>query len=332
MPRKIIFILVFSLILSACLPPLGDAPVTATQNSEVSKTSEVLTFPAPAAAEVTVTSVPSSTPASGTATPTEGAVEFDFSALEPGIQHDLTVSELKGLSMSGDGFAVVGQYEGVDVPVVIVESNGLLATVDGGKGVRLNPNYPAGEESPADRLAQAVLAGHWRGYQEDHGAISFAQFVADLKAGKDMSYTLTGANVGENKLGTITVDPSKPTEIVGTVDEHDPNGDSWVHHTSAFGYGYYVAEKGGLRMVVRLAGDDERPEGSAYSFMSHIGQALWTLGLNEEQQSSGVDLNRELSKDIDKYTDFSEVGHPLWYVLPSDPSFQWGDTVIVTEE
>ncbi|EKD80215.1 MAG: hypothetical protein ACD_40C00176G0001 [uncultured bacterium] len=263
--------------------------------------------------------------------PTEGVGILNFANLERGVQHDLTALELKGLGLSGEGFAVTGQYEGVDINIVMMSANGLLATVDGQKGIRLNPVYPEGQGSPADRLAQAVLAGHWRGYQEDHGAISLAQFVADLKAGKDMSYTLTGAKVGENRLGTITVDPSKPIEIVGTVDEHDPNGDSWVHHTSHFGYGYFRTADGGLRLVVRLPESYNDPVKAAYIFMSSTASALWTLGLDEKQQGSGSELNN-LPKDIDKYDDYKEVGYPMWYVRPSDPSFQWGDTIIVTEE
>ncbi|PIV08765.1 hypothetical protein COS52_00960, partial [Candidatus Roizmanbacteria bacterium CG03_land_8_20_14_0_80_39_12] len=114
------------------------------------------------------------TPAETQPAPTEGAEAgiLNFASLEVGVQHDLTVPELKGLGLSGEGFAVTGKYEGLDVNIVMMSADGLLATVDGQKGIRLNPVYPEGQGSPADRLAQAVLAGHWRGYQEDHGAIS----------------------------------------------------------------------------------------------------------------------------------------------------------------
>ena len=90
--------------------------------------------------------------------PTEGVGILNFANLERGVQHDLTALELKGLGLSGEGFAVTGQYEGVDINIVMMSANGLLATVDGQKGIRLNPVYPEGQGSPADRLAQAVLA------------------------------------------------------------------------------------------------------------------------------------------------------------------------------
>lgn len=294
MRSKLIFIFLVMILLASCAAP------TATQ------TSEVLT--------ATPTQTPASTPTSTVtpepALPSYGEIDpsdFDWAALPVGVEHRLTDEDKAELGLAGNGFAETVDYEGVKVTYVMLLGPDVVEKM-GGLDITLMQNPPEGVD-PARRMAEIVLRGHHLGYQEDHGTISFDEFVQKLRDGEDMSYTVRGSEVGVNRLGLITVNPAAPVELVLQHSEHSKNGDTWIKNTIKFGYGYYRTAGGGLRVIVRTPfefdpGDDVRSP--LYTFLNHSLIGLWVLGLDEEAQASGYDVQR-IPGDTDDYESYNKM-------------------------
>jgi hypothetical protein len=103
-------------------------------------------------------------------------------------------------------------------------------------------------------MAEMVFLGHYAGYIRDRGLTEagypFEQYIADLKAGGDRSYTIWGPRL-DGSDEEFKVDPRKPVEYVTTNKKVDPDGNGrgttlLVNNSSL---GYAQLENGGLRIV-----------------------------------------------------------------------------------
>lgn len=144
----------------------------------------------------------------------------------------------------------------------------------------------------------------------------------------DLSYTLGGTKLGDNELGTITIDPRKPTQIALTHLSHGPNGDAWIKVAGVFGFGYYQTNEGGLRIIVKTGRtnleDQRRIVGTYFLFNSHLKRGLYSLGLDNNMQTNGRDWS--LLVDLDQLNssdnDMIALGKLL---MPKDPVKGYSD-------
>lgn len=210
----------------------------------------------------------------------------------------LAQTEMQEVGLMGDGIRVQTEYEGLPVDVVIVASPSIQRYFDGHAGYGLNSKLIDNEITGSQRLAQAVLLGHYRGYLEDAGKTSdkymFEQFVADLKAGKDRSYYIWGnADKDIEISGRQKVNPLAKTEIVFTNEIISDNGNASIYVTQDFRIGYYVDNNRGLRLVILPGASNisQYPERIGFYSSNSISAALWTLGWPEKTQQYGPKYN-----------------------------------------
>lgn len=254
-----------------------------------------------------------------------------WAALESDVEHQLTPVDLEILELEGKGIAIKTEFEGVPVSISVLASTDVLDGI-GGIGPALNQNLPSGQEQPSiNRLAEVVLMGHWMGYTEDHGQLPFDTYLAKWKAGEDMSYVIMGYAYGSSEATEITVDPTKPVELVAENQVNGVNGRSPIKNTTAFGYGYSLNEDGSLRIIVRNPTYTSAEHTySATSISFSIG--LWVLGLDLSEQNPGYNLEQ---LGLNAVNDDPERKMMTGIMAVNNPEKGYsgiGDTIIVSED
>jgi hypothetical protein len=143
-------------------------------------------------------------------------------------------------------------------------------------------------------MAEIVLSGQYVGYLRFSGLTEagypFEQYLADLQAGRDRSYTTWGVRPGQDD-GEFRVDPRAPVEFVATNAKVDPDGNG---RTTGFvgleGNGFQQLEKGGLRAVFMFGTEFE----NYFNFSRNLSASFMTpflyLGSHRESLQGKMPL------------------------------------------
>ncbi len=172
--------------------------------------------------------------------------------------YELSSEQLAAKHLYGSGFEINAEYEGVPVNFTAVTSEGNLIRYNQTRGCMLNTEMAKYGYPAEDRIAKMVFLGHYVGYLRDNRLsetqFTFEEYMANLKAGRDMGYAIYGIKTDQD-TGEFLVDPLKPVEYVVTESETDPNGrGTALLNDNASRRGYIQLENGGLRIIQQLAG------------------------------------------------------------------------------
>jgi hypothetical protein len=243
--QRLSFLFFFALWLTSCGAPGGGAPATHALSGTKGPTATLT--PAPT---LTFTLQPTST---RIATPTETPVfspppETTVTAIE------LSSEQLAEKKFVGSGFELKTEFQGIPVDFTVVTSKASLTQYKQTRGCMPNQEMVKYGASAEDRMAEMVFLGHYVGYLRYSGRTEagypFTQYIADLKAGRDRSYSIWGPRL-DGTDGEWIVDPLKPVEYVTTNAKVDPDGNG--RGTAYFGGASYIGfqqlENGGLRIV-----------------------------------------------------------------------------------
>jgi hypothetical protein len=183
--QRLSFLFFFALWLTSCGAPGGGAPATHALSGTKGPTATLT--PAPT---LTFTLQPTST---RIATPTETPVfspppETTITAIE------LSSEQLAEKKFVGSGFELKTEFQGIPVDLTVVTSKGNLQQYHQTRGCMPNQEMVKYGASAEDRMAEMVFLGHYVGYLRYKGLAetqyTFEQYMADLKAGGDLSYSI----------------------------------------------------------------------------------------------------------------------------------------------
>lgn len=203
----------------------------------------------------------------------------------PAVDHILSPEQLAAKKLFGSGFELKTDFQGIPVDLTVVTSNATLAQYHQTRGCMPNQEIQKYGASAEDRMAEMVFLGHYVGYLRDRGLTEanypFAQYLADLKAGKDRSYIIWGVGLDQS-VGEFRVNPLKPVEYVTTNAVVDPDGNGrgiGLHGDHISRLGYQQLENGGVRIVEAIRSDYKNyPEFCDFSGMD-LSSSLIFLGL-----------------------------------------------------
>jgi hypothetical protein len=187
------------------------------------------------AAMIPPTAVPTETP-----TATAGEAEI------------LSLAEMreKGL-VEGDAIRVKGEYKGIPVDVTFAVSQPIADRLPG-HGLKLTT--PEGSElSGKERVMKAVLLAYFRLYRERKylslEAYPFEQYLADIKADKDLSVDVYLVDPATSEGATYQISPAAPLTLVVTDQQISPNGNAPFLYSVDWYIGFNMAPDRSVKIV-----------------------------------------------------------------------------------
>jgi len=203
----------------------------------------------------------------------------------PDVDHILSPEELVEKHLYGSGFELTTEFQGVPVNLTVVTSNATLAQYNQTRGCMPNQEMQNYGASAEDRMAEMVFLGHYVGYLRYSGSTEagypFSQYIADLNAGKDRSYTIWGPRL-DGSDGEFMVNPLAPVEYVTTNAKVDPDGNGrgtaqMTDNVSSLAY--QQLENGGLRIVQDIGSAYKDYSTFCFFSSSKLNTSLLSLGV-----------------------------------------------------
>ncbi len=258
---------------------------------------------------------PAPSPQGETPTPTETATAGEAEILSSAEMEE------KGL-VEGDTIRVRGEYEGIPVDVTFAISQAISDRLPG-YGLKLIT--PEGSElSGKERVMKAVLLAFFRLYRERKylslEAYPFEQYLADIKAGKDLAVDvwLVDPATGEGALHKVS--PTTPLTLIVTDQEVSPNGNVHLYYMEGSKFGFYVAPDQSIKIVMSRESSlfkAAEPEKKLPLYLTYYYQwILKSLGWPTRMQEKGVLSLKDAS--ISQLED-SLAKEILELVCPTDP-------------
>jgi len=226
----------------------------------------------------------------------------------------------KGL-VEGDAIRVKGKYEDIPVDVTFSVSQPIADRLPG-NGLKLIT--PEGSElSGKERVMRAVLLAYFRLYRERKylslEAYPFEQYLADIKAGKDMAVDvwLVDPTTGEGALHKVS--PTTPLTLVVTDQEVSPNGNVHLYYMEGSKIGFYVAPDQSIKIVMSressLFKAAESEKKLPLYLTNYYQWILKSLGWPTRMQKEGIITLTDAHLDSDDFL-AQEI---LELVCPTDP-------------
>jgi hypothetical protein len=242
---------------------------------------------------------------------------------EPTNPAELSSKQLAEKKLVGSGFELKTEYQGIPVDLTVVTSKATLTQYKQTQGCFPNQKMKEYGASAEDRMAEMVFLGHYVGILRDRGLTEvgypFTQYIADLKAGADRSYSIWGPRL-DGSDGEFRINPSSPVEAVFTNSVVDPDGNgratAWEGDYGRLGY--QQLENGGVR-IIQVVGNTYRDYSTfCGESTSKLASVLLILGSPINQLKGNIQLRINRSDYPTTYDRMYKI--PVELQIPKNPS------------